>query len=237
MSEDFEAEDLTFGKREPNTLPWFRFWANRWMGSDTVDSMSMAQQGIFVRVLCGLHIHGKLTRDVWKLANRLNIPYRPLLKWMEDFGAVAEIIHEEGCCFDGAQVLPFHSEKAAAKHYRDSTQALPKQCPCTSWTVPNFEKLQVLMGKSTPDVAGEERRREQRRRVSSSAARNAKTKTPPPRSSKDVSDEDFMELSLEKQMEFASRDCQTCSGDGTYSEDKMVDGFPYAIQTRCQCTR
>ncbi|HYH00323.1 MAG TPA: hypothetical protein VD837_14415 [Terriglobales bacterium] len=178
--ESIENEQQDNG-RDPRGMPWFKFWASRWLGSDTVDSMSLAQQGIYVRLLCGLQVYGKLTRDVWKLSKRLNIPYRPLMGWMTDFGGECEILHDGNCCFPGAQALPFDSEKAVPKQYADSTEAPPRQCPCTSWTVPNFEKLQVLLKKSSADAAGEENRRDKRREdfISSAADAAANTKTKP----------------------------------------------------------
>jgi hypothetical protein len=178
MAEEPEDQDIEFGSREPGTKPWFKFWANRWLGSDTVDSMTMTEQGIFLRILCGVHTYGSLTRDAWKLSKRLNIPYRPLLSWMTKYGHLGDIIHEEGCDFATAQPLPFHSAEAVRKQCGDSTETLPKQCRDSSWTVPNFEKLQCLSKKSTPDIVGDKKRVEQSRLDLCSATRKSKNKSP-----------------------------------------------------------
>jgi len=231
--EDDDVQDLEFGQREPGTYPWFKFWSFRWMGSDTVGKMSLAHQAIYVRLMCGIHMYGSLSRDVWALGKRLGLPYRPLLSWMEAYGSLCEILHDENCALSStAQPLSFHSDKAAAKQYASTSEAAAEQCPCSSWTVPNFEKLQVLSRKSTPDVAGDKNRKDKNRGDSCSAPRGAAKGKP----SSHVHDMVEVEIGGVKEKRRRLRDsgccdlcnvrnpgdpdphCDRCSGRGSYSE-------------------
>jgi hypothetical protein len=70
------------------SLPWFKFWATRWLGSATVSGMMLAEQGIFVRILCAQHIYGALPRDAWKLSKLLAIRYEAATRWLHKYSAL-----------------------------------------------------------------------------------------------------------------------------------------------------
>jgi hypothetical protein len=79
-------------KRDSNpaehSFPWFKFWANRWLGSETVSGMSLAEQGLFVRILCALRVYGPLPRDPWKLSKVLGVRYEATTRWLHKYSAV-----------------------------------------------------------------------------------------------------------------------------------------------------
>ena len=66
-----------------HSFPWFKFWAARWLGSATVSGMTLAEQGIYVRILCAQHIYGALPRDPWKLSKLLGIRYEATTRWLQ----------------------------------------------------------------------------------------------------------------------------------------------------------
>ena len=70
------------------SLPWFKFWANRWLGSETVSGMSLAEQGLFVRILCAQRVYGPLPRDPWKLAKLLGVRYEATTRWLQRHSAL-----------------------------------------------------------------------------------------------------------------------------------------------------
>ena len=70
------------------SLPWFKFWANRWLGSETVSGMSLAEQGLFVRILCAQRVYGPLPRDAWKLSKMLGIRYEATTRWLRKYSAL-----------------------------------------------------------------------------------------------------------------------------------------------------
>jgi hypothetical protein len=73
---------------EELSLPWFKFWATRWLGSATVSGMTLAEQGIYVRILCAQHIYGALPRDPWKLSRLLGIRYEAATRWLRKYSAL-----------------------------------------------------------------------------------------------------------------------------------------------------
>ena len=70
------------------SLPWFKFWANRWLGSETVSGMSLAEQGLFVRILCAQRVYGPLPRDPWKLAKLLGVRYEATTRWLQKYSGL-----------------------------------------------------------------------------------------------------------------------------------------------------
>jgi hypothetical protein len=70
------------------SLPWFKFWANRWLGSETVSGMSLAEQGLFVRILCAQRVYGPLPRDAWKLSKMLGIRYEATTRWLHKYSVL-----------------------------------------------------------------------------------------------------------------------------------------------------
>lgn len=70
------------------SLPWFKFWANRWLGSETVGGMSLAEQGLFVRILCAQRVYGPLPRDAWKLSKMLGIRYEATTRWLHKYSVL-----------------------------------------------------------------------------------------------------------------------------------------------------
>lgn len=149
-----DDEELLEGEEraatEPGILPWFKFWANRWMSSPTVNAMTMHQQAIFVRILCGLHMHGKLPRDPWQLHKLIGTPYKSTELWMQSYSHLTVDVQSNDC----------------------ESEARVKS-KCAQFTVPKMEELQELSKKSSADRAGDKKRSEKRRSDSSSAPRGA----------------------------------------------------------------
>ena len=69
-------------------LPWFKLWANRWLGSATVSGMTLAEQGLYVRILCAQHMYGALPRDAWKLSKLLGVRYEATTRWLQKHSAL-----------------------------------------------------------------------------------------------------------------------------------------------------
>src|SRR6267378_5693907 len=65
------------------SLPWFKFWGTRWLGSESVNGMTLAEQGVFVRLLCAQHIYRTLPRDSWQLSKLLGIRYEAATRWLQ----------------------------------------------------------------------------------------------------------------------------------------------------------
>ena len=53
---------------EPGSCRGLSSMRTAWMSSTTVNGMTLNQQAIYVRILCGIHMYGKLPRDPWHLA-------------------------------------------------------------------------------------------------------------------------------------------------------------------------
>ena len=70
------------------SLPWFKFWATRWLGSATVSGMTLAEQAVYIRILCAQHIYGALPRDPWKLSKLLGIRYEAATGWLRKYSAL-----------------------------------------------------------------------------------------------------------------------------------------------------
>jgi hypothetical protein len=69
-------------------LPWFKLWASRWLGSATVSGMTLAEQGMYVRILCAQHMYGALPRDAWKLSKLLGTRYETTTGWLQKYSAL-----------------------------------------------------------------------------------------------------------------------------------------------------
>jgi hypothetical protein len=248
---------MEFTPREPGTLPWFQFWSNRWMGSETIHKMSLAHEAIYIRMMCSLSNYGSLSRDPWILKGKLEVKYETLVSWMEKNVDEGEVIHEEGCDFRGKQALIRHSvptpnsESGRTQHglAADSARThggLAAECSCKRWTLPKFLKLQTLNKKSSADIprnpAGDERKGEQKNLSTSvppSAGKKvgtSKTKpSPGSLSGKDIPDSEFYRWSLEKQVSYSDPDCTLCFGDGSFSK-KSDDSWQSSL-VRCDCSR
>ena len=70
------------------SLPWFKFWGNRWLSSETVSGMTLAEQGLFVRILCAQHVYGPLPRDPWKLSKLLGVRYEATTRWLQKYSGL-----------------------------------------------------------------------------------------------------------------------------------------------------
>ena len=79
-----------------HSLPWFKFWATRWLGSATVSGMTLAEQGIYVRILSAQHIYGALPRDAWKLSKQLGIRYEAATRWLRKYSALTADVEGKG---------------------------------------------------------------------------------------------------------------------------------------------
>jgi hypothetical protein len=66
-------------------LPWFKFWAARWLNSETVQKMSDTHRGIFIQILSGCWVYGELTRDPWRLSRQLLTNYRTTALWLQKY--------------------------------------------------------------------------------------------------------------------------------------------------------
>ena len=71
-----------------HSLPWFKFWAMRWLGSQSVSGMTLAEQAVFVRILCAQHIYRTLPRDPWRLSKMLGIRYEATTRWLQKYSAL-----------------------------------------------------------------------------------------------------------------------------------------------------
>jgi hypothetical protein len=141
---------------EPGVLPWFKFWANRWMSSSSVNSMTLNQQAIFVRILCGIHMYGKLPRDPWQLHKLIGTPYKSTALWMQSY-----------------------SHLTVDAQSNDSENAADGKSNGTYFTVPKMEELQELSRKSSADRVGDKKRIEQSRPDSYSAPHGAEKRPAP----------------------------------------------------------
>jgi hypothetical protein len=141
---------------EPGVLPWFKFWGNRWMSSSNVNGMTLTQQAIYVRVLCGIHMYGKLPRDPWQLSKLIGTPYKSTALWMQSY-----------------------SHLTVDAQSNDSENAEDGKSDGTYFTVPKMEELQELSRKSSADRAGDKKRIEQSRPDSYSAPGGADKKSSP----------------------------------------------------------
>lgn len=128
MSTRTKGDDSRMGESSPGQsgegLPWFKFWAARWLNSETVQKMSATHRGTFIQILCGCWVYGELTRDPWRLSRQLLTNYRTTALWLQKYSHLL---------VDG-------------------------QSGSSYLTVPKLDELQLIKGKSTPDVAGEESR-------------------------------------------------------------------------------
>ena len=70
------------------SMPWFKFWATRWLGSATVSGMTLAEQAVYIRVLCAQHMYGALPRDAWKLSKLLGVRYEATTRWLQKYSAL-----------------------------------------------------------------------------------------------------------------------------------------------------
>lgn len=50
--------------------------------------MTLPEQAIFVRVLCGQHVYRALPRDPWKLSKLLGIRYEATTRWLRKYSAL-----------------------------------------------------------------------------------------------------------------------------------------------------
>lgn len=155
-----EDEELLEGEEtepsEPGLLPWFKFYANRWMSSPTINGMTLTQQAIYVRILCGIHMYGKLPRDPWQLAKLIATNYKSTALWMQSY-----------------------SHLIADAQSNSSENAADGKSNGTYFTVPKMEELQELSRKSSADRAGDKKRSDKRRPDSSSAPRGAEKQNAP----------------------------------------------------------
>jgi hypothetical protein len=78
-----EAEDIMFEPREIGTLPWFKFWPHRWIGSATVQRMSMSARGLYITMMAYQWVLGSLPRDPWQLGKLLGVDCRTTVRWLE----------------------------------------------------------------------------------------------------------------------------------------------------------
>jgi hypothetical protein len=122
--------------------PWFKMWAARWLGSPRVSSMTLSEQGIFVRMMCAQHIYGKLPRDPWSLSKLLGINFKSAVKWLRD--------HSE---------LTVDSEQSQSELTPESQQGN------SEFLLKNFAELQGKLRKTTADqVCRVEKSREEKKK-------------------------------------------------------------------------
>jgi hypothetical protein len=253
-NEDIQDLEMGFTPREPGTLPWFQFWSNRWMGSETVTKMSLAHQAIYIRMMCSLSTYGSLSRDPWILKSKIEVKYETLFSWMEKNVDEGEVIHEEGCDFRCKQALIRRSaptpnsesgrtQRGLVADSARSHGGVAAECSCKRWTLPKFLKLQTLVKKSSADLppkaAGEERKGEQSNLSTSATRSRTRTIKPKPSpgslSGKDIPDSEFNSWSLERQTLYSAPDCTRCFGDGKYSQ--TLEGTWQNRLVRCDCSR
>jgi hypothetical protein len=94
-----EAEDVEFQPREAGALPWFKFWANRWIGSSTVQRMPMTARGIYITLLAYQWMLGSLPRDPYLLGKLLGVDCRTAGKWLETYSDLTADLQEDSSYF------------------------------------------------------------------------------------------------------------------------------------------
>jgi hypothetical protein len=154
MDDEELLEDEDRASTEPGVLPWFKFFATRWMSSPTVNGMTLNQQAIYVRILCGIHMFGKLPRDPWQLHKLIGTPYKSTELWMRSYSHLTVDVQSN-----------------------DSETEAEVKSKRTQFTVPKMEELQELSKKSSADRAGDKNRSDKRTSDSSSAPRGAGKKS------------------------------------------------------------
>src|SRR5437588_9249848 len=102
------------------------------MSSTTVNGMTLNQQAIYVRILCGIHMYGKLPRDPWHLHKLIGTPFRTTKLWMQSYSHLTVDVQSN-----------------------DSESEVEVKSNCTYFTVPKMEELQELSKKSSADRAGD----------------------------------------------------------------------------------
>lgn len=89
-------------KVNPDNLPYFPFYAAAWIGSATVDKMTMAERGMYSTLLAYNWLLGDIPWDVKGIAKLLKVHRTVAEGFLKKFGRLAEEVRK-GC---GRYYLP-----------------------------------------------------------------------------------------------------------------------------------
>lgn len=132
---------------------WLQFFHMRWMGSSTVSDMSLADQAIYLRLICLQEMYGSFPANLWQLSKLAGVDYTSIKRWYERH-----------------QLLTVYSQ------FTDSSPTVDRQL--TDSSLANASRLllvkrsdfAVSLGKSTPDVPPIHRENKESRERNSKAA-------------------------------------------------------------------
>jgi hypothetical protein len=83
-------------KVNPDNLPYFPFYAAAWIGSGTVDEMSMAERGIYSTLMAYNWLLGDIPWDIKGVAKLLHIHNTVAERFLKKFGILAVEV-QKGC--------------------------------------------------------------------------------------------------------------------------------------------
>jgi hypothetical protein len=79
----------------PKNLPWFPLFTAAWLGSDTLDVMTMTERGIYITLLVINWQYGDITWESKTLARKLNIDKRTIQNFMEKYRSLVVTCSED----------------------------------------------------------------------------------------------------------------------------------------------
>jgi len=122
-------------KMNPNNLPWFPFYTAAWLGSDTVDDMSMTERGIYIMLMAMCWQNGDITWDKTALAKKLRIDQRTIGRFMDKYTNLTQSLQDI-------------SIESPQGFHRVSMKV----------TLPKLQEFAETLAKNTPPENTEERR-------------------------------------------------------------------------------
>jgi hypothetical protein len=72
-------------RTNPKNLPWFPLFSAAWLGSDTVDAMTMTERGIYITLLAMNWQYGSVAWDAKILSCKLNVDKRTIGNFLEKY--------------------------------------------------------------------------------------------------------------------------------------------------------
>ena len=82
-------------KMNPKNNPWFPLYTAAWLGSDTVDNMTMTERGIYITLMTMCWQYGSIPWDKSKLAKKLRIDQRVCGRFIEKYSNLTQALHED----------------------------------------------------------------------------------------------------------------------------------------------
>jgi hypothetical protein len=81
------------GKLNPKGLPWFPMYTAAWLGSETVQGMTMTERGIYHELMVMCWQYGSIPWDKTRLAKRLRIDPRVVVRFMDNYTNLTTTLH------------------------------------------------------------------------------------------------------------------------------------------------